>query len=249
MVSHLTVDQQLILQRTCFPNVDEKIVRNSCSFVESLRVAEGTLPGVTTQLKSLDFPANGLTHFCHALQVFPHASKEEVLERIYPPKLIFREESQTKLWNEGLTRFQLKDKHEKEKGYILKEVQQASDTTKKLVFQVNGTNEMVSMNVPAGPLPSQVDGQDFVETPSLKRLINGMLMDHALGRDICIVMEFQRFFLLLTICSILSKAGRRKRDWQKCSGSSVCKVFGVRSGNDDAVQGFECARVVSNTKY
>lgn len=188
VIPHLSVEQQLALQRTCFPSVDAYQVKNVCAFVQSMRTAEEFLPEFATMNKLLDFPDNSLFYLTRAFQTFPHASKEMFLEKVYPPKLVFKEQSQLKLWIEGLQRFRLHDKDNKLLGYSLKNIEQHSPTQKTLVFQsLQNPNESLSILVPAGPLPSKTYGKDFIETPSILQYINEMLMDHSLGRDICLV--------------------------------------------------------------
>jgi len=189
----------LSIGKSLFPQLAERSenfhsLKKLISLVESLQRSEELLPEFDISSKKLlSFPDFGIFSFAKTLELFPEESPRNILNRIYPPSLVSSGDSQSSLVNNAFHKFGFVESQKE--NYSFERIQSSkkgSDNIPYKTLTFKTSKEDINFTVPSGLNPSS-SPSDFIYTPTLKKHLTEMLMDHIADKDLCVVKLFIKF--------------------------------------------------------
>lgn len=169
------------------PSLSADTVKLLASAAEAFRHAD-TESFSELLAKPIEFTEEGLVSAARLLERFPHTATQDVLRRVYPSRWVAKDAAQADAIESAFKKLGVDMKSERAKGYAIASVRHEAPRHKLVTLTRESGREEAKVRVPSGPLPSVApDSGAFVVTSHGGVLLQHMLEDHAIGRDMCII--------------------------------------------------------------
>eukprot|EP01119_Soliformovum_irregulare_P011942 TRINITY_DN3062_c0_g1_i3.p1 TRINITY_DN3062_c0_g1~~TRINITY_DN3062_c0_g1_i3.p1 ORF type:complete len:1359 (+),score=391.60 TRINITY_DN3062_c0_g1_i3:331-4077(+) len=171
----------IALAKVMYPKLTADAITTVTSFVKALNLADEQSLQTDSAKRLVDFPDNGIFHYCNMMELFPYMSPGDVMAHIYPPILTSFDESKRTMVKAALKQFNLDTG---KSGYTLHSVEGSSHSKKVHFKNTNGTQ--LQLETWGGSQPSYVP-EGYIMTSSQEDMVARMVMDHIANRDMSIL--------------------------------------------------------------
>lgn len=169
------------------PSLSADTVKLLASAAEAFRHAD-TESFSELLAKPIEFTEEALVSAARLLERFPHTATQDVLRRVYPFRWVAKDAAQADAIESAFKKLGVDMKSERAKGYAISSVRHEAPRHKLVTLTRENGREEATVRVPSGPLPSVApDSGAFVVTSHGEVLLQHMLEDHVIGRDMCII--------------------------------------------------------------